>query len=534
MPFFLAAAAIGSAAIGGAVSTSAANKAAKASQAASDASNATQLQMFNQTREDNAPFRDAGVAATGSLQQRLGLTPAAPKIDAQAYLDRYPDAAQNFADIQAANPTRYNGDINAFVADHYKSDGSRRDLTGISTVDPNNQQLADTPRPAETPRPEIAASKPYEAPTFQSTAAYQAPNLQPQVTYQAPAQQAQVKYDAPNLSSAPTFTAAQLSAAPTMARPDAGQLDVSANAFHNSPGYQYRQDQAAKGVLTSLAARGLSGSGAELKALSDRASNVANQDYTDFRDYTTGQYNTDRGTLNANFENDRGVAQNQWQYGNTFNQNNATQAANIANSQWQFGNSFNQNNAQFGTTAALTQRQTDNAQAIDNAQYGTSLAAGQRTTDNALNNNNAQYAYEAAANQNDAKNAFAITNNQFGATLGNQQDQFKTGLTQANYNTDRAYKADAFTGDRAYQANRYDTQTNNLFSLSGSGQAATNNNSAAAQNYANAFGNNSMSAAAATGNAAMAGAGQVNNLLNTGVNAFSYYLGNRQTKKTGT
>lgn len=63
----VATAIVGSAVIGGMMNKSAASSAADAQVASSEAANATQLQMFNQNREDQAPWRQAGVTALEQL-----------------------------------------------------------------------------------------------------------------------------------------------------------------------------------------------------------------------------------------------------------------------------------------------------------------------------------------------------------------------------------------------------------------------------------------------------------------------------------
>lgn len=71
----VAAAAIGAAgAIGGAaISASAAGSAANAQTAAASQADATQLQMYNQTRTDQTPWRQAGGNAIGALSSYYGL-----------------------------------------------------------------------------------------------------------------------------------------------------------------------------------------------------------------------------------------------------------------------------------------------------------------------------------------------------------------------------------------------------------------------------------------------------------------------------
>lgn len=63
----VAAAIIGSAVVGGVTSSRSASSAAGAQVASTEAANATQLQMFNQNRADQEPWRQAGVTALGQL-----------------------------------------------------------------------------------------------------------------------------------------------------------------------------------------------------------------------------------------------------------------------------------------------------------------------------------------------------------------------------------------------------------------------------------------------------------------------------------
>lgn len=66
-------AAAGASIIGGAMSSSAAGDAADAQREASAASIAEQRRQYDQTRQDNAPFRDTGVAASLRSRQLMGL-----------------------------------------------------------------------------------------------------------------------------------------------------------------------------------------------------------------------------------------------------------------------------------------------------------------------------------------------------------------------------------------------------------------------------------------------------------------------------
>lgn len=52
--------------------------------------------------------------------------------------------------------------------------------------------------------------------------------------------------------------------------------------FQQTPGYQWTQNEAMRGVQNSAAARGMLNSGATMKALQDRAGNLANQEYGNY------------------------------------------------------------------------------------------------------------------------------------------------------------------------------------------------------------------------------------------------------------
>lgn len=64
---WIAVAVVGGAVIGGVASNSAAGKAAKAQGQAADKASSTELEMYNQTREDQKPWRDAGTQALSQM-----------------------------------------------------------------------------------------------------------------------------------------------------------------------------------------------------------------------------------------------------------------------------------------------------------------------------------------------------------------------------------------------------------------------------------------------------------------------------------
>lgn len=89
-----AAAIVGAAVVGAVASNSAAKKAAKAQQGAADAANATQLEMYYQSREDQAPWQQAGTQGLNALTNALGLVNE-QNFDKGAYLAKYKDIAND-------------------------------------------------------------------------------------------------------------------------------------------------------------------------------------------------------------------------------------------------------------------------------------------------------------------------------------------------------------------------------------------------------------------------------------------------------
>src|SRR4029079_15430407 len=69
----IAAAIAGAAVVGGVATTMASNKAASAQENAANTASNTQLQMYNTTRQDQAPWRTAGGQAVNALSQWYGL-----------------------------------------------------------------------------------------------------------------------------------------------------------------------------------------------------------------------------------------------------------------------------------------------------------------------------------------------------------------------------------------------------------------------------------------------------------------------------
>ena len=147
------AAAIGVAGIGGAaISASAAKSAGKTQAAAADRATDAQLQIYGQTRDDLAGYRDLGNTASSAYARLLGINDNQPggygasssgggragQPDWMAYLNANPDAMANFQQLQASGRTdSLATDPIAFAQHHYTADGSRRAIPTFAEAPPS-------------------------------------------------------------------------------------------------------------------------------------------------------------------------------------------------------------------------------------------------------------------------------------------------------------------------------------------------------------------------------------------------------------
>lgn len=265
---------------------SAAKQAAQTQADSSAASLAMQERIYNQQRSDNQPRLQTGNAALAALSARYGL-PAQPTAanasygaptagltyggstpqgisDGARYMQDNPDVAAEYARLSPGYLKSAYGVDNPeeFAALHYQSHGPGEGRTWGSQEQPMASGVLDM-----TPVPSQAGGAPTYAydPTVSQTGGYE-----------------------------------------VQARKDVAPLDVSASAYQASPGYDYRVSQGLKAVNAGMSAGGNLGSGRRMMALQDRGDQLANQDYGDWRSYTTGQYNTDRARGDALYAADRG------------------------------------------------------------------------------------------------------------------------------------------------------------------------------------------------------------------------------------
>lgn len=443
--------------LGGNSAKKAAQTAADAQKYAADQTTALQREVLNTAQANTATARATGDAALKQLGGRTGATattaPTAGAPNWTAYIAEHPD-------LQAAiaNP---NGGFNGATPeekaqDHYQRYGQ---AAGWALPTYTAEEAA-----AATPKTDVQLSPAAQVPIYTRPADQAAPAAYTPQTF-TPTSYTAKEY------TAPTYTA------PEYDRPEYDKnLDVSYAAYEASPealAAQYDIDQQSGAASSALAASGGLKSGAALKALQKIGQDNRVKYYSDFRNYNTNQYNTDRARFDSNYNYDTGLKADLAKAYDTLNSSNRYNYANL-----------NSNNA------------------LNYAQ---------------LNSGNAQNA--AQLNSANALNA---------ANLARSDYQYAQGRADQNFNVDRAYGTDLALGNRAYETSRYDTATNNLFNLANIGQGAAAQTNQAAQNAANTTSNALFSSAAAQGNAALGSAAATNGLIGSGLNALAYYYGQQK------
>jgi hypothetical protein len=302
----VAAAIIGSAVVGAGVSASAANKAAKGSQAATDANTALQQQTLAQQQANTAVARGTGDAALNSLATRFGLnngtngaassgapaggSAAQPGFDVGAFESAISQV--NPGIIQEANRVVADGEFPSKEA-YYQW----HDQQFPNEVRPYLSQFATTP------------------------AAAPATNTQAPATTQPTGTPLPGSAGSVDANGAYTVARPEIAPAPTYRETSIAPLDVGLDKYQQSPDYNFQLDQGNKNILANASATGGLESGAALKALQTFGQNLAMGDYGQWRDYTTGQYNNDRAFTANRDDAANAFNTNQYQYGTTLQQN---------------------------------------------------------------------------------------------------------------------------------------------------------------------------------------------------------------------
>lgn len=349
-------------AIGGAVDQStASNKASKDQERALQAAIAARQTAANQISTVQAPYAGFGAGAVNALGTRLGISPvASPTPFPNAPGGAPPVAANGNAlapgsvGMGAAGPTvPIMPDATGFT--------SGQDVLNLpSGVQTSGSQVAPDPSTVVNYPPALAAPPPQNALSVNgaspATPAYAVANGTDPGTFGDTTNPTQ-----PGAYSAPK------------------PFSYGLSDYTASPAYQYQQDQARKATLAAASVTGSLQSGAAMKALQDRAQNIAYGDYTGERGFANQLYNTNTTnalnayTTNQNvYDNNRDYLTNRFdtQTGNLFKGVGVGQTAAgvISNAD------LNVANGNATSATAVGQAQAQNA--LSQGQIGSNLANG--------------------------------------------------------------------------------------------------------------------------------------------------------------
>jgi hypothetical protein len=253
---------LGGSVLGGLMSSKASGDAADAQQQASANSDATQLKIANQIREDNAPFRDAGLQASNRLVYLLGLDGGSGASGiGGATLPYSQEAPDTYAAGQSDNAL-WESILGKFNAAHQAQYGTPMNRSWTADADAANAK-------AQLDRQYQEALK--TDPTYLA----------------AQEQDKQAKANDPSYGSLMRKFSAS---------------DMNADPVYQS-GLQFGLDQGTQGINRQAAAGGNFLSGATLKALTrfgnDYGSTKANESYNRFNADQNSQYNKLAGLSGA-------------------------------------------------------------------------------------------------------------------------------------------------------------------------------------------------------------------------------------------
>lgn len=310
---------IGSAILGSVASASAASKQAKAAEAAGQLqykatqdSLALQEKIYNQNRADNEWQRQIGMAAGGAIANNFGLnvggystggvsmtggSTATPSTGYTTpggqFIDNAPGAEQRATPGGATQTTGGGPDWAAYMAanpdvaaEYQRNAGDAKGSAYLASLGIDS--------------PEAFAQYHYQ--NHGQSEGRALPTLPTQTVTQPQASGSNNGYTdptAPNGYGAPV----RMTMAP---------LDVSRGAYETSPGFTWQMEQGQNALDHIASAGGGIMSGQRQKAALRYSQGLAQQDYADWRNYTTGQFNADRNFNEAQFQTDRSNINNRY------------------------------------------------------------------------------------------------------------------------------------------------------------------------------------------------------------------------------
>lgn len=108
----------------------------------------------------------------------------------------------------------------------------------------------------------------------------------------------------PGVAPTPYVAPQRQDVGPAPTRQDFRPLDLSISSFRASPDYEFRVQQGNRALAAQASAGGRLMSGSRLKAAQQFGQNIADAEYTDWRNFTSGQYNLDRGRHDSFYRDD--------------------------------------------------------------------------------------------------------------------------------------------------------------------------------------------------------------------------------------
>lgn len=261
----VASATIGSAVVGGIASSSAASKAAKAQTSAAAAANQVQMDMFNKTQENLAPYMKTGGAANDALYRLMGLAPQATGYD----------------------NTAYNNALTAYRAGNPTTGGTS------SASNPNAATVEGAVTSGKNPTPwkylMSDGSQVMDGPLFDYLQKNNANQGFSTKDFKAPGDTSTSGGAEPQLSDFPTYAPGSDN---PLNSPLLKPITMDQATLEKTPGYQFNLSQGLKSVQNSAAARGLGNSGAALKGAAQYATGLADSTYQNqFNNAVTNQTN---------------------------------------------------------------------------------------------------------------------------------------------------------------------------------------------------------------------------------------------------
>jgi hypothetical protein len=264
-------------AIGGATDQSSASNDAMAAQVqAQQAAAAARAKAAGQVGTLQAPYVQAGYTGLNALTSRLGL-PGGPVNAAVSTAQ----SASPVGDIAAGAPNALAPSAAPFQSAS-QSPGANALAPALSMAGTEAMGQAGPMNPATTQiNPPTLATTP--VPVVSPPAP--APNAL------APGGAAQMAADPGTFGNTanPVQPGAYTAPAPYVAP---AKFNYSLSDYTASPAYQYQQDQARNATLAGASATGALQSGAAMKALQDRAQNIAYTDFANERGFANNLYNT--------------------------------------------------------------------------------------------------------------------------------------------------------------------------------------------------------------------------------------------------